>query len=155
MALENVAYSYIAYNLSGEHFVSAFLSLIDKYLGCSPDVKIWNTCINTTITDAFPPSCSLRCLTIRCEELGHPQPVGEVIDHPLGAGRVRRISGDLIFDSRPAGSPMEKEILVRLDGEHFYKLQGNDMGLSRPAQNRRSIRNDALSVLSAIASKTI
>lgn len=123
--------------------------------GCSLDEKIWNARINTPIADANPPSCSLRCLTTPCEETAHPCPVGVVIDHLLGAGRVRRMGGDLVLDTRPAGSHSEKEEIVRLEGKYFYRLQGKAMGFSRQAQIRRSIRNDVRSDRAVISSKIL
>ena len=123
--------------------------------GYSLDEKIWNTRINTLIADANPSSCSLRCLTIPCEETAHPCPVGVVIDHLPGAGRVRRMGGDLVLDTCPAGSRSEKEEIARLDGEYFYKLQGKATGFSRQAQIRRSIRNDVRSGRVVIPSKIL
>lgn len=48
---------------------------------------------------------------------------------------------DLVLDTRPAGTRSVQKETLRLDGEYFYKLQGKDMGLGKPAQIR-SIRNE-------------
>jgi len=62
---------------------------------------------------------------------------------------------DLVLDTCPAGSHSEKDEVVRLEGEYFYKSQEKDIGLSRPAQIRRTIRNDVRSGREVIESKIL
>ena len=113
------------------NILSAPFEYYDRSLGCSLDKKIWNIRKDTGIAHANPPSCPLCCLAIPCEEVPHPCPVGVVIYHLPGTGRVRRIGSDLVLDTRPAGTHSVKKESARLDGEYFYKLQGRDTGLGQ------------------------
>lgn len=123
-------------------------------LGYSLDKKIWNIRIDSLIARANSPSCSLRCLAIPREVVPNRRPVGIVIDHLLGAGRVRRTGGDLVLDTRPAGTQSVQDEILRLDGEYFYKLQGKDMGLGKPAQIR-SMETNVRSGRALIVSKIL
>jgi hypothetical protein len=92
--------------------------------GCSLDEKVWNTRVNAHIGDAIASPCSLCCLAIPCKVLAHSGPVGVVVDHLLGTGRIRRVGSDLVLDGRAAGSYSVKNEIVRLEGEYFYVLRG-------------------------------
>lgn len=94
-------------------------------------------------------------MAIPCEEAARPRPVGVVIDHLLGAGSVRRVGSDLVLDTRAAGPQSEQEEIVRLEGEYFYKLQGEETEFSSPGQTRRSVRNDVRSGRVVITSKIL
>ena len=115
--------------------------------------KVWDIRVNARIGEAITPSCSLRCLAIKCEEAAHPRPVSIVIYHLLGAGPVRRIGGDLVLDTRATRSHSEKEKIVRLEGEYFCKFHGEETRFSGAGSNSGETINDVRSGRASIALK--
>jgi hypothetical protein len=127
----------VEYTLGNAYLVSPFYDDATGRIGHSQDKKVWNICINTSIGDAYAPSCSLLCLAIPCKEVAHVGQVGVVIGQPLGATPVRRVGSDLVFYAYGTGSCGKKDEIIRLKGEYLYMSSGKEMGFSMAGPNQR------------------